>query len=47
MITPDKDYKFANNLGAKYDGVHLSKNDEPGETRVVVSLELIKVNVWG
>lgn len=46
-ITPDLDYAFARKLGAKYGGVDLSANDRPGETRVVVSLQPIKVNTWG
>jgi PPOX class probable F420-dependent enzyme len=46
-ITPDLDYAFAKKLGAKYGGVDLSTNDRPGETRVIVSLQPIKVNTWG
>jgi PPOX class probable F420-dependent enzyme len=46
-ITPDLDYAFAKKLGAKYGDVDLSANDRPGETRVVVSLQPIKVNTWG
>jgi PPOX class probable F420-dependent enzyme len=46
-ITPDLDYTFAKKLGAKYGGADLSTNDRPGETRVVVSLQPIKVNTWG
>jgi PPOX class probable F420-dependent enzyme len=46
-ITPDVDYTFAKKLGAKYGGADLSTNDRPGETRVVVSLQPIKVNTWG
>jgi hypothetical protein len=47
QIAPDSDYAFARKLGAKYGGVDLSTNDRPGETRVVVSLQPIKVNTWG
>jgi PPOX class probable F420-dependent enzyme len=47
QIAPDPDYAFARKLGAKYGGVDLSKNDRPGETRVVVSLQPVKVNTWG
>jgi PPOX class probable F420-dependent enzyme len=47
QITPDLEYEFANKLAAKYGGVDLSANDGPGETRVVVSLQPIKVNTWG
>src|SRR5688572_2516892 len=46
-ITPDLDYTFAKKLGAKYGGVDLSTRDRPGEMRVVVSLQPIKVNTWG
>jgi PPOX class probable F420-dependent enzyme len=46
-ITPDLDYAFAKKLGAKYGGADLSTHDRPGETRVVVSLQPIKVNTWG
>jgi PPOX class probable F420-dependent enzyme len=46
-MTPDLDYAFAKKLGAKYGGVDLSTSDRPGETRVVVSLQPIKVNTWG
>jgi PPOX class probable F420-dependent enzyme len=46
-IAPDLDYTFAKKLGAKYGGVDLSTNDRPGETRVVVSLQPVKVNTWG
>ena len=46
-ITPDPEYTFAQKVGAKYGGVDLRNNDRPGETRVVVALRPIKVNVWG
>jgi len=47
QIAPDVDYAFAKKLGAKYGGADISANDKPGETRVVVSLQPIKVNTWG
>jgi PPOX class probable F420-dependent enzyme len=47
QIRPDLDYAFARKLGAKYGGVDLSTRDRSGETRVVVSLQPIKVNTWG
>lgn len=47
QITPDVDYTFAKKLGAKYGGFDVSTNDRPGEIRVVVSLQPIKVNTWG
>ena len=46
VILPDQDYSFARKLGAKYGGVDFSANDRPGETRVVVTLEPLKVNTW-
>ena len=46
-ITPDADYAFAKKVGAKYGGADFSANDRPGETRVVVSLQPVKVNTWG
>ena len=47
QIIPDANYAFARKLGAKYGGVDFSTRDRPGETRVVVSLQPIKVNTWG
>lgn len=46
-ITPDTDYAFARKLGAKYGGADFSTRDRPGESRVVVSLQPVKVNTWG
>lgn len=46
-ITPDPDNAFANKLGAKYGGFDFSTADRPGESRVVVSLQPIKVNTYG
>jgi PPOX class probable F420-dependent enzyme len=42
-ISPDEDYAFANKLGRKY-GVDLRQMDGPGEHRVVITLEPIKIN---
>ena len=47
QITPDPDYVFAKKFAAKYGNVDLSANDGPGESRVVVSLQPVKVNTWG
>lgn len=46
-VAPDSDYTFAKKLGAKYGGADLRANDRPGETRVVVSLQPVKLNTWG
>ncbi len=38
-VEPDDDYAFADRLGAKYGGVNLRERDNPGEARVVVTIE--------
>lgn len=43
-IEPDDDYVFAAKVGAKYGGVDLRVHDQPGESRVVVTIEPVKVN---
>jgi PPOX class probable F420-dependent enzyme len=45
-ITPDDDYAFADKLGAKYDS-DLRTRDNPGDTRVVVTIRPTRVRVWG
>lgn len=45
-VEPDPDYAFADKIGAKY-GANLRENDRPGESRVVVSFEPVKVNTFG
>jgi PPOX class probable F420-dependent enzyme len=37
-LEPDDDYAFARKVGAKYDA-DLSEHDQPGEKRVVVTVE--------
>jgi len=46
-ITPDPDYEFADKLGAKYGGADLRERDQPGETRVVVTIKPTRVVAWG
>jgi PPOX class probable F420-dependent enzyme len=46
-ITPDGDYSFADRLGAKYGGADLRERDQPGETRVVVTISPVRVVAWG
>jgi len=46
-ITPDPDYVFADKLGAKYGGANLRTMDRPGESRVVVTLQPVKINTNG
>lgn len=41
-IEPDDDYAFADRVGAKY-GSNLREHDQPGDTRVVVTIETEKV----
>jgi PPOX class probable F420-dependent enzyme len=45
-IAPDDDYAFADALGAKY-GTDLRTIDQPGETRVVVTVRPTHVNTYG
>jgi PPOX class probable F420-dependent enzyme len=45
-ITPDDDYAFADQVGAKY-GSDLRERDQPGETRVVVAIKPTRVVTWG
>lgn len=46
-IAPDPDYAFADQVGAKYGGANLREMDQPGESRVVVSFNPVKVNTFG
>ena len=43
-IEPDNDYAFADQVGAKYGGVDLRNMDQPGESRVVVTIEPVRIN---
>ena len=45
-ITPDDDYVFADKVGARY-GSDLREHDEPGVSRVVVTIRPVRVNTWG
>jgi PPOX class probable F420-dependent enzyme len=45
-ITPDDDYEFADKVGAKY-GADLREHDQPGESRVVVTIRPTRVVTWG
>lgn len=38
-IEPDDDYAFARKLAAKYGGPDLSEHDNPGESRLIVTIE--------
>jgi PPOX class probable F420-dependent enzyme len=43
LIEPDDEYHFADKVGAKY-GSDLRVHDAPGVSRVVVTLQIVKVN---
>ena len=43
-VAADPDYAFADRIGAKYGGVDLRKMDQPGQSRVVVTLHPVRVN---
>jgi|SRR5271155_662743 len=43
LVEPDDEYRFADKVGAKYDA-DLRVHDQPGESRVVVTLGLRRVN---
>jgi PPOX class probable F420-dependent enzyme len=45
-IQPDPDYAFADKLGAKYQS-DLREMDQPGESRVVVTLRPHRIRAWG
>jgi PPOX class probable F420-dependent enzyme len=45
-ITPDDDYKYADRVGAKYQA-DLRDRDQPGDTRVVVTIRPARVRAWG
>ena len=42
LIEPDDDFAFAGEVGGKY-GTDLRTRDQPGETRVAVTLEPVRV----
>ena len=44
-ITPDEDYSFADRVGAKYQS-DLREHDQPGQSRVVVTIRPVRVRVW-
>jgi PPOX class probable F420-dependent enzyme len=46
-IEPDRDYAFADKLGAKYQAMDLRARDNPGESRVVVTIRPHRVRTWG
>ena len=44
QVAADDDYAFADKVGAKYGGVDLRNMDQPGQSRVVVTIEPVRVN---
>jgi PPOX class probable F420-dependent enzyme len=46
-ISPDPDYEFAGKVGAKYGGADLRDRDNPGDTRVVVTIIPSRIVAWG
>jgi PPOX class probable F420-dependent enzyme len=45
-IEPDPGYAFADKLGAKYSA-DLRDRDQPGDSRVIVTLRPARVRAWG
>jgi len=45
-VTPDPDYTFADKVGAKYGGADLRDRDQPGDTRVVITVHPTRVVAW-
>jgi PPOX class probable F420-dependent enzyme len=43
VVEPDEEYHFADLVGAKY-GADLRVHDRPGQSRVVVTLQILKAN---
>ena len=43
-VEPDDDYAFADKVGAKYGGLDLRTIDQPGDRRVVVTIEPARIN---
>lgn len=43
-VASDDDYAFADQVGAKYGGIDLRNMDQPGQKRVIVTIEPVRVN---
>ena len=43
-VAADDDYAFADKVGAKYGGLDLRTIDQPGDQRVVVTIEPARIN---
>lgn len=46
IIEPDPEYQFAGRVGTKY-GANLRDLDKPGESRIIVTFEPVKINIHG
>lgn len=46
-VEPDDNYAFADTLRVKYEGADLRKMDRPGEKRVVVTIEPVRIKTFG
>jgi PPOX class probable F420-dependent enzyme len=42
-LEPDPDYTFADKVGAKYGGANLREHDQPGDGRVILTIEPVRV----
>ena len=42
-LEPDPDYTFADKVGAKYGGANLRDHDQPGDGRVILTIEPVRV----
>ena len=43
-VAPDDDYAFADTVSPKYGGLNFRVMDQPGERRVVVTIEPVRIN---
>jgi PPOX class probable F420-dependent enzyme len=43
-VAPDDDYAFADTVSPKYGGLDFRVMDQPGERRVVVTIEPVRIN---
>lgn len=46
-LSADTDYTFADKVSSKYDGADFRLRDRPGESRVIVTLKVVKINTYG
>lgn len=46
-VHPDPDYQFADRVGAKYGGANLREMDQPGESRIAVTIVPDKILTFG